>query len=129
MVDMGVIEVIVAAVAGAGVLVLDAGVRGTIGIEEIVTEIIVVVEDMRGLRGREMVVGEGVVRGDAVGALLGMLGKEVRSVERGLNNGTEKRRRSSNGMFPFCLVMFIFELMLCSSGRRLGCGFGSCIFG
>lgn len=101
MVDMGVIEVIVAAVAGAEVLVLDAGVRGTIGIEEIVIEIIVVVEDMRGLRGREMVVGEGVVRGGAVGALLGMLGKEVRSVERGLNNGTEKRRRSSNEMFPF----------------------------
>ena len=86
--------------AGVGAPVLATGVRGKIGKSlEIETEMIIVIEmgeDRIGI-GRGMTVKAGV--GESMGVLgeaeaLHLLGKGVKNVEPGLNNGIEKGKRS-----------------------------------
>ena len=99
--------------AGVGAPVLATGVRGNIGKSlEIETEMIIVIEmgeDRIGI-GIGMTVKAGV--GESMGVLgeaeaLHLLGKEVRSGEPGLNNGTVrgKRRCKKRLLGIMCLLL------------------------
>lgn len=97
--------------AGVGAPVLATGVRGNIGKSlEIETEMIIVIEMGEDRIGIGMTVKAGV--GESMGVLgeaeaLHLLGKEVRSGEPGLNNGTVrgKRRCKKRLLGIMCLLL------------------------